>query len=111
MDKSLRQLSPVKTLLAHTQHINQLERRLINAQQLQLKQSKQQLAQLSSQLNTVSPLATLARGYSITFDDKQQVVTSSNQLKAGDTVIVEGMARIFFPGMPVQLAQTNPAQG
>ncbi|WP_445767373.1 exodeoxyribonuclease VII large subunit [Rheinheimera sp.] len=88
-DKSLRQLSPVKTLLAHTQHISQLERRLINAQQLQLKQSKQQLAQLSSQLNTVSPLATLARGYSITFDDKQQVVTSSSQLTAGDKVVVK----------------------
>ncbi|MEH8015697.1 efflux RND transporter periplasmic adaptor subunit [Rheinheimera muenzenbergensis] len=29
-------------------------------------------------------------------------------LKAGDTVIVEGMARIFFPGMPVQVAQ-DPA--
>lgn len=28
-------------------------------------------------------------------------------LKAGDTVIVEGMARIFFPGMPVQLAPAN----
>src|SRR5690606_1933111 len=36
LDKSLRQLSPVKTLLQHTQHITQLERRLINAQQLQL---------------------------------------------------------------------------
>lgn len=89
LDKSLRQLSPVKPLLQHTQHIAELERRLINAQQLQLKQSKQQLAQLSSQLNTVSPLATLARGYSITFDDKQQVVTSSNQLKTGDTVAIK----------------------
>ncbi|WP_215395862.1 exodeoxyribonuclease VII large subunit [Rheinheimera oceanensis] len=86
LDKSLRQLSPAKALLAHTQHINQLERRLVNAQQLQLKQNKQQLAQLSSQLNTVSPLATLARGYSITFDDKQQVLTSAAQLKAGDTI-------------------------
>ena len=89
LDKSLRQLSPAKTLLAHTQHINQLERRLTNTQQLQLKQSKQQLAQLSSQLNTVSPLATLARGYSITFDDNQQVVTSSSQLKAGDKVAIK----------------------
>lgn len=86
LDKSLRQLSPAKALLAHTQHINQLERRLVNAQQLQLKQGKQHLAQLSSQLNTVSPLATLARGYSITFDDKQQVLTSAAQLKAGDTI-------------------------
>ena len=88
-DKSLRQLSPVTAFVAHTQHISQLERRLINAQQLQLKQSKQQLAQLSSQLNTVSPLATLARGYSITFDDKQQVVTSSSQLTAGNKVVVK----------------------
>lgn len=89
LDKSLRQLSPAKTLQAHTQYINQLERRLVNAQQLQLKQGKQHLAQLSSQLNTVSPLATLARGYSITFDDKQQVLTSSAQLKAGDKVAIK----------------------
>ncbi|WP_166836826.1 exodeoxyribonuclease VII large subunit [Rheinheimera pleomorphica] len=89
LDKSLRQLSPVKTLLAHTQHLTELERRLTNAQHLRLKHSKQQLAQLSLQLNTVSPLATLARGYSITFDDKQQVVTSSQQLKAGDKVVVK----------------------
>lgn len=89
LDKSLRQLSPVKTLAQYKQHIQQLERRLTNAQQLQLKHSKQQLAQLSLQLNTVSPLATLARGYSITFDDKQQVVISSQQLKAGDTVAVK----------------------
>lgn len=33
----------------------------------------------------------------------------SKGLKAGDTVIVEGMARIFFPGMPVQLATGQPA--
>ena len=105
LDKSLRQLSPVKTLLAHTQHITQLERRLINAQQLQLKQSKQQLAQLSSQLNTVSPLATLARGYSITFDDKQQVVTSSSQLKAGDKVAV----KLAAGGFDAQVIKLNKA--
>ena len=28
----------------------------------------------------------------------------------GDDVIVDGMARIFFPGAPVRLAQTEPAQ-
>ena len=37
--------------------------------------------------------------------DNGWVITSG--LKAGDTVIVEGMARIFFPGMPVQLAPAN----
>lgn len=32
-------------------------------------------------------------------------------LKDGDVVIVEGMARIFFPGMPVQLAQESATKG
>lgn len=107
LDKSLRQLSPVKTLLQHTQHITQLERRLINAQQLQLKQSKQQLAQLSSQLHTVSPLATLARGYSITFDEKQQVVTNSNQLKAGDKVAI----KLAEGGFEAEVIKLNEALG
>ncbi|HEY9043111.1 MAG TPA: exodeoxyribonuclease VII large subunit [Rheinheimera sp.] len=89
LDKSLRQLSPVKMLTQQKQHINQLEQRVKQAQQQQLKQHKQRLAQLGSQLNTVSPLATLARGYSITFDEKQQVVTNSSQLKAGDKVAIK----------------------
>ena len=95
LDKSLRQLSPVKMLTQQKQHINQLEQRVKQAQQQQLKQQKQRLAQLSSQLNTVSPLATLARGYSITFDDKQQVVTDSSQLKTGDNVVVKLAAGSF----------------
>ena len=33
----------------------------------------------------------------------------SKGLAAGDNVIVDGMARIFFPGAPVQLAQAAPA--
>ena len=31
-------------------------------------------------------------------------------LKQGDKVIIDGMARIFFPGMPVRLADAAPAQ-
>jgi membrane fusion protein (multidrug efflux system) len=32
-------------------------------------------------------------------------------LKAGDEVIIDGMARIFFPGAPVKLAQAAPPAG
>ena len=88
-DKSLRQLSPAKALTQQQQHISQLQQRLKQAQQQQLKQHTLRVAQLSGQLNTVSPLATLARGYSITFDAKQQVVTDSRQLKTGDKVAVK----------------------
>ncbi|MBU1311069.1 MAG: exodeoxyribonuclease VII large subunit [Gammaproteobacteria bacterium] len=89
LDKSLRQLSPAKAFTQQQQHVRQLQQRLKQAQQQQLKQHTLRLAQLSSQLNTVSPLATLARGYSITFDEKQQVVTSASQLKAGDKVAIK----------------------
>ena len=88
-DKSLRQLSPVKSLRQHSLKLDELQRRLINVQHALLKQRKQQLAALGSQLNTVSPLATLARGYSITFDAKQQVVSNHLQLQPGDKVQVK----------------------
>jgi exodeoxyribonuclease VII large subunit len=89
LDKSLRHLSPAKTINQQKIQLAELERRISKAQQQRVVQSKQQLAQLSAQLNTVSPLATLARGYSIAFDDKQQVITSAAQLKAGDKVAVK----------------------
>ncbi len=89
LDKSLRQLSPAKTINQQKIQLAELERRISKAQQQRVVQSKQQLAQLSAQLNTVSPLATLARGYSIAFDDKQHVITSAAQLKAGDKVAVK----------------------
>ena len=47
---------------------------------------------------------------------EQQGDTTSNGwiirkgLKAGDKVIIDGMARIFFPGMPVHLADNSKAQ-
>ncbi|HSG50556.1 MAG TPA: exodeoxyribonuclease VII large subunit, partial [Rheinheimera sp.] len=59
-DKSLRQLSPVKMLTQQQQHISQLQQRLKQAQQRQLKQHTLRLSQLSSHLNSVNPLATLA---------------------------------------------------
>lgn len=103
LDKSLRQLSPGKVLTQQKQYISQLQQRLKQAQQQQLKQHKQRLAQLSSQLNTVSPLATLARGYSITFDEKQQVVTSSIQLKSGDKVAI----KLAEGGFDAQVTKLN----
>jgi len=87
-DKSLRQLSPLKPVQQQLQHVRQLEQRLKQAQQRQLKQHTLTLAQLSSQLNTVSPLATLARGYSITFDAKQNVVTSIAQVSQDQAISV-----------------------
>ncbi|WP_333606407.1 exodeoxyribonuclease VII large subunit [Arsukibacterium sp.] len=89
LQQSLQHLSPAKAIKQQHDQLQQLQQRLQRGISLQLKQQQQTLCRLSNQLNTVSPLATLARGYSITFDDKQQVVTSSSQLKAGEKVAIK----------------------
>ena len=44
------------------------------------------LEQLAGKMQSLSPLAVLSRGYSLTQDDRGQVVRSSQQLKPGATV-------------------------
>ncbi|HSG53353.1 MAG TPA: exodeoxyribonuclease VII large subunit, partial [Rheinheimera sp.] len=84
----------------------QLQQRLKQAQQRQLKQHTLRLAQLSSQLNTVSPLATLARGYSITFDEKQNVVTSIAQVSQDQAISV----RLADGTLSAKVLTTQPTQ-
>jgi exodeoxyribonuclease VII large subunit len=43
----------------------------------------------AAQLNTVSPLATLARGYSITKNTEGKVVTAVRQVRQGDNIDVQ----------------------
>lgn len=87
--KSLRQLSPAKQLGQQQQAVSQLSQRLANAQKLKLKQQQQLLGAIVGKLDTVSPLATLARGYSISFTTDQQVITSTDQIAVGDNVTTQ----------------------
>jgi exodeoxyribonuclease VII large subunit len=89
LQQSLQHLSPAKAIKQQQLQLQQLAKRLQQAQLQQLKQHKFNLIQLSKQLHTVSPLATLARGYSIAFDAQQQVVTRNSQLAPGDQVTVK----------------------
>jgi len=52
----------------------------------QLQWSAGQLAQQAHALQLASPLATLARGYAIVLDTKQQVIRSTDQLMVGQLV-------------------------
>jgi len=49
-------------------------------------QKKSLLGNVARTLNTISPLQTLERGYSITMDEKGTPVTSTEQVKANDTI-------------------------
>ena len=50
-----------------------------------LAQKKFVLKNLSTNLNAVSPLAVLDRGYAIVMDDSGKALTSSSNIKVGQT--------------------------
>jgi exodeoxyribonuclease VII large subunit len=88
LQASLMQHSPEQTINLELQKQSQLLARLKNGMLNKLKESEVDLQNCISQLNTVSPLATLARGYAIVKDEKGKVTTDASLLSAGDVVEV-----------------------
>lgn len=83
----LERQSPMVRLQQLRQSQRELTRRLHQAIQLQLKQSQQRLAVQAHALETVSPLATLGRGYAIVIDVKtNKVIHRSGEVAEGDLV-------------------------
>ncbi|MDW8847101.1 exodeoxyribonuclease VII large subunit [Erwinia sp. MMLR14_017] len=68
------------------QQLQHWQYRLQQAMQLKLNGGKQRFSILTAQLEGVSPLATLARGFSVTTAADGQVVKKSRQLTPGDTL-------------------------
>ncbi|NMH58992.1 exodeoxyribonuclease VII large subunit [Alteromonas ponticola] len=64
----------------------QLKKSLYRNMQALLNNKQQKLAFAGQSLHAVSPLATLARGYSITFDNNQNALTSIAQTQVGQTI-------------------------
>ncbi|MCG6199699.1 exodeoxyribonuclease VII large subunit [Psychromonas antarctica] len=84
----LLQFSPEQTVNIALQKQQQLKTRLQTAMLSKLKQSERNLQSNIAQLNTVSPLATLARGYAIVKDKKGKVTTDAASLAVGDEINV-----------------------
>lgn len=76
-------LSPLKRIDWHQQQLNDLSTKLEKSCQQLLKNKQQQLANNSHLLETVSPLATLSRGYNISYK-QNKIVKSVTQLAHGD---------------------------
>ena len=88
LENRLINFSPAQTIRIEQQKQTQLLSRLQSAMHNKLKQSENALQSQISQLNAVSPLATLARGYAIVKDNKGKVTTDATTLSAGDTISV-----------------------
>lgn len=75
---------PRARIAQRKEHNNQLRQRLRRAMLDGLETRRNRLEQLGHTLDAVSPLQTLARGYSITTDARGTLVRDSTALKPGD---------------------------
>lgn len=82
----LAQTSPDRRLLQLRERIQRLEHRLGQRIKSDLERARLRLAQQSGQLQSVSPLATLERGYAIVQTQTGQAVTSPDQVAIGDRI-------------------------
>lgn len=78
--------SPQKLLQLYQQNLQQLQTKLQRGCQLLVDNKKQKLFNNMHLLDTVSPLATLARGYSISFK-QGDIVKSIQKVQVGDTLV------------------------
>ncbi len=82
----LTQQSPSNRIKLEQNRLSFLNHKLGKAIQNQLQDATTRLTHAAHQLDTVSPLATLSRGYSISLDIKGKVLTNCNDVKSGDVI-------------------------
>ena len=78
---------PGRRLQEQTQALTQLDSRLQRAMLRFLEQRRGHLQMLARNLENISPLQTLQRGYSITRTPDGKLISTSSQVKAGDDII------------------------
>jgi exodeoxyribonuclease VII large subunit len=87
LDARLREVSPLPRLRQQELHARHLRGRLASAMQRRLERTDERLQHLASALNTLSPLATLARGYAIVTDAASgAVLRDAGKVAAGSAV-------------------------
>jgi len=81
--------NPSKLITSKNRQITQNDQRLLQAINKCLQHNGERFSHAVEQLHLVSPLATIARGYSVTRDKNDKVITKLAQVKAGDIIRVQ----------------------
>ncbi|GAA6137267.1 exodeoxyribonuclease VII large subunit [Arenicella sp. 4NH20-0111] len=89
MARTLAANQPQRLIEQKQRELNQSSSRLLRANQHLRISTADKLNAIGGQLNLVSPLATLERGFSITRDKQHNIIRSQDQVKAGDQVTVQ----------------------
>lgn len=82
----LRSAAPIKPIANQQKSIKQLEKSLHQLIHTQLEQLNARLAHAAHNLDNLSPLQTLKRGYALATDVNKSVITNSRNVNLGDTV-------------------------
>ncbi|QEF97057.1 Exodeoxyribonuclease 7 large subunit [Stieleria maiorica] len=77
---------PMEIVHLRSRLVDELDQRAKSAIDRRLQQSKSDVATLAASLAALSPLNTLARGYSVTSDSGGNAISHASQLKAGQRV-------------------------
>lgn len=86
--KSLKLKQPDDIINENRMKIDSYTDRIQNLYKIKISESKKQLAELSSKLDALSPLKTMARGYSIPFGEKG-IIRSVSEMNSGDEFILK----------------------
>lgn len=85
---------PGQQIRQQSSRLEQFHTRLHRAMKQQLQTRQQSLAALARQLDSISPLQTIQRGYSVTRNTSANVISSVEQVKEGEeikTVVTDGV--------------------
>ncbi|MFT5755512.1 MAG: exodeoxyribonuclease VII large subunit [Alteromonadaceae bacterium] len=89
LQQRLSATGPVTQIREKLTLLKQLEQRLKITIQRGQELRSQQFAHIIEQLHLVSPLATIARGYSVTRNNQGKVISKINELAVGDNIKVQ----------------------
>jgi exodeoxyribonuclease VII large subunit len=89
LQQRLSRLSLKKQISEKQFQVKQLEQRLTNTMQSKLQHKGELFVHLIEQLQLVSPLATIARGYSVIRNTEHEVICSVTQVSANDEIHVQ----------------------
>lgn len=104
MTQRLNQHSPQPRIHRAQNRVQQLEYRLAQLMSARLSATRERFGNAMTHLDAVSPLATLARGYSVTTATDGNVLKQTKQVKAGDvltTRLVDGWIESEVKGVTV----------
>lgn len=86
LQQSIQQANPKKRLKEQQLRLTQQSEKLILSTEAFLQQTNKKLLHQIALLNSISPLATLERGYAIIKDEKNNVIINAEQQHIGQTI-------------------------